>query len=231
MATREDQLQAQLDQLRRQLADRDSQESNLLSFLGGLALGTLLGGALALILAPQSGEETRGQLRDTSIQLKERASGVAGGLPGQAQDALGQVRERAQSLGERAQDQVQHIAIKAPSADEAKGRAQQAASTAAGRAADTAREASAMGEDRTQDARDATASRAQTPPPADIDERRGSIGGTGSEVKAAAADKSSAAREAAEQQAGDLKESAGLGKSAAQSPTERGQGSRPARPH
>jgi gas vesicle protein len=139
MATRDDQLQAQLDQLRRQLAQRDSQESNLLSFLGGLALGTLLGGALALILAPQSGEETRGQLRDTSIQLKERASGVAGSLPGQAQDALGQVKERAQALGERAQDQVQHIAIKAPSADEVKDRAQQAASDARPAALDAAR--------------------------------------------------------------------------------------------
>ncbi|HEX5502680.1 MAG TPA: YtxH domain-containing protein, partial [Thermomicrobiales bacterium] len=182
---REDQLQAQLDQLRRQLAARDNQDSNVLSFLGGLALGTLLGGVLALILAPQSGEETRGQLRDGSIQLKERASGVAGQvrdqagtLQGQAQGALDQVRERAQTLGEGARDQVQHIAVRAPSAGEGQDRATPAAMPAADQAAGTAREA-----------RDATASRAQTPPPADIDERRGATGGAGSGVEDAAADK------------------------------------------
>ncbi len=77
MARRDEQLLQELEELRRRLAERDDQEGGVMGFLGGMALGVLVGGALALVFAPQSGEETRTQLRDTSIQLKERATTVA----------------------------------------------------------------------------------------------------------------------------------------------------------
>ena len=43
------------------------------SFFTGFFVGALIGGATALLLAPQSGEETRAQIRDAGIELKEKA--------------------------------------------------------------------------------------------------------------------------------------------------------------
>lgn len=42
-------------------------------FLAGFILGGLVGAAVALLLAPQPGEETRALLRERGIELKERA--------------------------------------------------------------------------------------------------------------------------------------------------------------
>jgi gas vesicle protein len=49
-----------------------NQNSGLL-FLAGLVTGGLAGAGVALLLAPQSGAETRGQIRDKSIELKDGA--------------------------------------------------------------------------------------------------------------------------------------------------------------
>ncbi len=42
-------------------------------FFAGLVIGSLVGAALALLMAPQSGEETRAQIRDKSLEFKDRA--------------------------------------------------------------------------------------------------------------------------------------------------------------
>jgi gas vesicle protein len=47
--------------------------SDLISFLTGVVLGSLMGAATALLLAPQSGEETRTLIHDKSIELKDKA--------------------------------------------------------------------------------------------------------------------------------------------------------------
>jgi gas vesicle protein len=138
MARRDEKLLEELEELRRRLAERDDQEGGIMGFLGGMVLGMLMGGTLALIFAPKSGEETRTQLRDTSIQLKERATTVAdqvkeqaGTVQTQAQDALGQVRERAQSLTETAREQVQGVTARTQEAAGAIGEeARQTADTA-----------------------------------------------------------------------------------------------------
>jgi gas vesicle protein len=49
-----------------------SQNSGVL-FFSGLVMGGLVGASLALLLAPQSGEATRGQIRDKSLELKDGA--------------------------------------------------------------------------------------------------------------------------------------------------------------
>ena len=162
MARRDEKLLEELEELRRRLAERDDQEGGVMGFLGGMALGVLVGGALALVFAPQSGEETRTQLRDTSIQLKERASTVAdqvkeqaGTVQTQAQDSLGQVRERAQSLTETAREQVQGVAARTQEAAGAIG--EEARQTA-----DTAREQAQGMRTQTQQAVEQTRSAAQS---------------------------------------------------------------------
>ena len=44
--------------------DRDS--SGLVALLAGIGVGVLIGGATALLLAPQSGAQTRAQIRDNA---------------------------------------------------------------------------------------------------------------------------------------------------------------------
>lgn len=56
------------------MSDRDSDFG---AFLAGFVLGGLAGAATALLLAPQSGEETRMQIRDKSIELKDKAAETA----------------------------------------------------------------------------------------------------------------------------------------------------------
>jgi len=50
-----------------------NQNSGGVEFFAGLVIGGLVGAALALLLAPQSGEETRAQIRDKSLEFKDRA--------------------------------------------------------------------------------------------------------------------------------------------------------------
>ncbi len=48
-------------------------DNNGTDFLAGFLLGAVAGTALALLFAPQSGELTRQQLKEQSIELKGRA--------------------------------------------------------------------------------------------------------------------------------------------------------------
>jgi gas vesicle protein len=50
-----------------------SDRSGGAEFFAGLVIGGLVGATLSLLLAPQSGEETRAQIRDKSIEYKDRA--------------------------------------------------------------------------------------------------------------------------------------------------------------
>lgn len=49
------------------------QDTDLGAFLAGFIIGGLAGAAAALLLAPQSGEETRVMIREKGIELKDRA--------------------------------------------------------------------------------------------------------------------------------------------------------------
>lgn len=44
------------------------------AYLAGFVIGGLVGAAAALLLAPQSGEETRTIIRDKSIELRDKAT-------------------------------------------------------------------------------------------------------------------------------------------------------------
>ena len=48
-----------------------SNQNSALLFLAGLVTGSLVGASLALLLAPQSGAETRGQIKDKSVALRD----------------------------------------------------------------------------------------------------------------------------------------------------------------
>lgn len=66
------------------------------SFLTGLVLGGALGAALAILLAPRPGQETRQDLRIRGIDLKERAVGLAEEVAGKGRVAVEEQRDRLQ---------------------------------------------------------------------------------------------------------------------------------------
>ncbi len=73
------------------MADRD----DFGSFLLGFVIGGVAGAVVALLFAPQSGEETRTLIRDKSIELRDAAARQAEILGSRA----GEVAEDAKSRG------------------------------------------------------------------------------------------------------------------------------------
>ena len=72
------------------------------SFLAGFVIGGLIGAGVALLMAPQSGEETRALIADKSIELRDRATETAGDVQTRASDY-------AQQTAQRYDEQVQRI--------------------------------------------------------------------------------------------------------------------------
>ena len=56
-------------------------------FFAGLVIGGLVGAGIALLMAPQSGEETRAQIRDASVELKDPAN-----------ETMAEAREKAEAI-------------------------------------------------------------------------------------------------------------------------------------
>jgi gas vesicle protein len=59
--------------------------NNILGVLIGLLIGALAGAITMLLLAPQSGEDTRTQIQEKGIELRDRTTGMM-------EDAMTQVR-------------------------------------------------------------------------------------------------------------------------------------------
>jgi gas vesicle protein len=68
------------------------------SFFTGFFVGALVGGAAALLLAPQSGEETRAQIRDKGIELKEKAETTYGEVINEIEDSTTELRGKLEGL-------------------------------------------------------------------------------------------------------------------------------------
>ncbi len=75
--------------------------SGLGSFISGLLLGGLVGAAIAILNAPQSGEQTIAQLKDKSDQIRKELERAATDTRQQAEELL----ERLQTKEEQAPTQ------------------------------------------------------------------------------------------------------------------------------
>lgn len=73
-----------------------SQNRDSGSFFLGFLIGGLTGAIAALLLAPQSGEETRTAIRDKAIELTDQGTESARSLYGQAEAAAQQAIKKAQ---------------------------------------------------------------------------------------------------------------------------------------
>lgn len=63
-------------------------------FVSGLALGALIGAGIALMLAPQSGEDMRNMLGEKSSDLKNQISSKASEVQHTASDKVNQVSKQ-----------------------------------------------------------------------------------------------------------------------------------------
>jgi gas vesicle protein len=72
------------------MSDRD----DFGSFLIGFVVGGVAGAVVALLFAPQSGEETRTLIKEKSIELRDKASEQAEQVALKANELVGQAKIR-----------------------------------------------------------------------------------------------------------------------------------------
>jgi gas vesicle protein len=64
------------------------------AFFAGFITGGLVGATVALLMTPQSGEQTRLQIRDRGIELKTQLGDLTTDARGQAEKLASQIQER-----------------------------------------------------------------------------------------------------------------------------------------
>ncbi len=75
---------------------------NVMSFLGGLLVGSLAGGTAMLLLAPQSGKRTRTKIIQKSIELHDQTNDTV-------KDALAQTHHKARQIKTSVKNQAEAV--------------------------------------------------------------------------------------------------------------------------
>ena len=103
------------------------------AFLAGLVIGGLVGAAIALLMAPQSGEETRAQIRGTSLELKDKANESMAQAREKAEAITADARRRGEEITVEARKRAEEIVAEARrNADEIEAAAHEQAASASG---------------------------------------------------------------------------------------------------
>lgn len=100
------------------------------SFFSGFLMGGIIGAAVALLMAPQSGEETRKYIREKGIELRDMSTSAlekaaaeararAEELTRMAREQTGQLRGRAEQLRSRGEELAEDIRLRGEAAVEA----------------------------------------------------------------------------------------------------------------
>lgn len=76
------------------------------SFLAGFLIGGLIGAGAALLMAPQSGEETRALIGEKSIELRDRAYETASDVQARAGELASQTAQTYEQQVQRIQAAV-----------------------------------------------------------------------------------------------------------------------------
>jgi len=84
------------------MSDRD----DFGAFLIGFVVGGVAGAVAALLLAPQSGEETRTMIKDKSIELRDKAAQQAEVIASKAEEVAAEAKLRGKELVEGAKKAV-----------------------------------------------------------------------------------------------------------------------------
>lgn len=87
-----------------------SEQDEFGAFLVGFVVGGLTGAVVALLFAPQSGEETRALIKDKSIELRDKAQMTAEEALARAEQVAAEARTRAEELGREARMRAEELA-------------------------------------------------------------------------------------------------------------------------
>ena len=79
------------------------------AFMSGLLLGGIAGAITALLLAPQSGEETRKVIIEKSMEIKDKALETVDDARLRAEKAADDARIAAQEYTQKLQDQAKNL--------------------------------------------------------------------------------------------------------------------------
>ena len=79
------------------------------AFLVGFIVGGLTGAVVALLFAPQSGEETRALIKDKSIELRDKAQHTAEEALARAEQVAADARARADELAKQVRERGQAV--------------------------------------------------------------------------------------------------------------------------
>ena len=83
------------------------------SDFGAFLAGFVIGAATALLLAPQSGEETRTVIRDKSIELKDKAAESTAETRARAEKAYAEAQAKAETAMKEMQTRADELAQQA----------------------------------------------------------------------------------------------------------------------
>ncbi len=86
--------------------DDKNDRSVLVNVLAGIGLGAIVGAAVALVMAPKSGIETREDIRGSLDELKSKAEKVAKDLIGRTEELVVKGREAVDTAGVRIREAV-----------------------------------------------------------------------------------------------------------------------------
>lgn len=87
----------------------ENSSSDLGAFLAGFVIGGLVGAATAIILAPQSGQETRAQIATKSSDIISAGGEQYHHYRGAAGEMVTQTREQVGATGQRVQEQARIV--------------------------------------------------------------------------------------------------------------------------
>ena len=76
----------------------DDNGTDVGAFFVGFLVGGLVGAATALLLAPRSGEETRGQIQQKGVELRGKAEGALDEARVKAEAIAADIKRRAEAL-------------------------------------------------------------------------------------------------------------------------------------
>ncbi|MFN2133638.1 MAG: YtxH domain-containing protein [Anaerolineae bacterium] len=81
-------------------------KNDISSFFSGFFVGALIGGATALLLAPQSGEETRTQLRERGIELRDKAEATYTDVLQRVEATTEELRQRTEEISAKVDEAI-----------------------------------------------------------------------------------------------------------------------------
>jgi len=93
-----------------------SEHDDFGSFLVGFVVGGLTGAVVALLFAPQSGEETRAVIREKGIELRDKASQTAEEALAKAEAAAADAKKRYEELAVEVKSRSQEVITSAKKA-------------------------------------------------------------------------------------------------------------------